>query len=211
MKNVIQLDHPLLNHFLTQMRDKNTTSTLFRESMKRLGILLAYEATRDLKLTPHAVETPLEKLKDAPLIAEKPVLISIMRAGNGMMEAMLEILPFAHAGHVGIYRDKFIQSTVEYFFKIPKDANDRPLLLIDPLLATGDTASAALTRLKEYGASNIRFICILAAPEGIKKIQNDHPDVKIYCVSIERGLNEDGFILPGIGDAGDRLYGSVPH
>ncbi|MBC7693504.1 MAG: uracil phosphoribosyltransferase [Methylotenera sp.] len=199
------LTHPVLQHKLTVLRDKTTTPNSFRLVVEEMSQLLAYEATRDLKLMKKRIETPLEAT-ESETVAESLLLISIMRAGNGMLDGMLRVLPFATVGHIGIYRDKFIKSTVEYYLRLPKVVKGKKVLLIDPLLATADTACAAIDRLKQYEVGPIRFVCLLAAPEGIAKMKKLHPDVEICTVSIERELDSRGYILPGLGDAGDRLY-----
>lgn len=205
-KNLHVIDHPVIQHKLTVLRNKETGPMAFRQIIEEVSQLLAYEATRDLKTHSIAVVTPLEKTKGLEL-SEHIVLVAIMRAGNGMLGGMLKILPFALAGHIGIYRDKFIASTVEYYLRLPKeDLKGKKVLLLDPLLATGDTACAAMDRLKEHGAESIRYVCILAAPQGVKKINEVHPDVEIFTLNLERTLDERGYLLPGVGDAGDRLY-----
>jgi uracil phosphoribosyltransferase len=176
--------------------------------MEELSQLLAYEATRDLGTKRTKVETPLETT-DTEMISEELVVVAIMRAGNGMLSGMLRILPFATVGHIGIYRDRFIKSTVEYYLRLPKNVEKKRVLILDPLLATGDTACAAIDRLKEYNVGAIRYVCLLASPEGIKNLKSHHPDVEIYTMSVERQLDERGYLLPGLGDAGDRLYDTV--
>lgn len=207
-KNLHIIDHPVIQHKLTVLRDKKTGPMAFRQIIEEVSQLLAYEATRDLKTHTIQVETPLEKTK-AQQLSEHIVLVAIMRAGNGMLGGMLKILPFALAGHIGIYRDKFIKSTVEYYLRLPKDLNGKKVLLLDPLLATGDTACAAVDRLKEHGAKAIRYVCILAAPEGVRRLNTVHPDVEIFTLNLERTLDERGYLLPGVGDAGDRLYDTL--
>ena len=176
--------------------------------LEEISEFLAYEVTKDLKTSLIKVQTPMAKA-DGELISEKIILIPIMRAGSGMLEGMLRILPFAAVGHVGIYRDKFIKNTVEYYFRLPKNAKGKRVIMLDPLLATGDTACAAIDRLKQYEVGPIQYVCLLAAPQGLKKVQILHPDVEIYTLSIEKGLDKNGYILPGLGDAGDRLFGTV--
>ena len=199
------VDHPVLRHKLTVMREKKTSPLSFRMIMEEISQFLAYEATRDLPLRKISISTPLEAV-EADQVSESPIIVSIMRAGNGMLPGMMRILPFAAVGHVGMYRDKFIHTTVEYYFRLPKDVKDRRILLLDPMLATGETASAAIDRLKTYGVGQIRFICLLAAPVGIRKLKAAHPDVEIYTTSLERCIDEQGYIRPGVGDAGERLY-----
>jgi uracil phosphoribosyltransferase len=197
--------HPVLQHKLAVMRDRKTSPFSFRMIMEEISQFLAYEASRDFPTTKTTIETPMEKL-EAEVVANPPMIVSVMRAGNGMLSGMMRILPFSPVGHIGIYRDKFIKTTVEYYFRLPKNSKGRKVLLLDPLLATGDTACAAIERLKQYKVGAIRYVCLLAAPEGIQKIKEMHPDVEIYTTSIERELNASGYILPGLGDAGDRLY-----
>ena len=202
------IEHPVMQHKLSLLRKKETRPAEFRRILSEISCMMAFEVTRDLKTKEVAIETPLEKTK-APLIADPVIVVSIQRAGSGMLEGMMQMLPFAKVGHVGIYRDKNIGSTVEYYFRIPNDAAGQRVILIDPLLATGDTAVAAIDRLKEYSVGPIHYVCILAAPDGIKKVQALHPDVNIFTLSVERELNKRGYILPGLGDAGDRLFDTV--
>jgi len=204
-KMVTVVSHPVLQHKLSRLRKTETGPAEFRMLLDEISCLVAYEATKDLSTEKISISTPLEKMK-SEMITEKLLVVSIMRAGNGMLGGMLEMLPFARVGHIGIYRDKFIKNTVEYYFRIPSDISGHKTLIVDPLLATGDTAVAAVDRLKEYSVGEITFVSILAAPEGILKLKNFHPDVKILTLSVERELNDKGYILPGIGDAGDRLF-----
>jgi uracil phosphoribosyltransferase len=199
------VEHPVLKHKLTVMREKKTSPLSFRMIMEEISQFLAYEATRDLPLKKIPISTPMEEL-EADQVSEAPIIVSIMRAGNGMLPGMMRILPFAAVGHVGMYRDKFIKNTVEYYFRLPKEVKGKRILLLDPMLATGETASAAIDRLKTYGVGQIRFICLLAAPEGIRHLKEVHPDVEIYTTSLERCIDEKGYIRPGVGDAGERLY-----
>lgn len=208
LKKVTVHEHPLLGHKLGVLRDRNTKSFGFRGVLEEISTMLAYELTRDLKTKQERIHTPLEATQ-AATIAETVVLISIQRAGSGMLGGFLRMMPFARVGHIGIYRDKFIQSTVEYYLRLPKKPEGERVFLLDPLLATGDTAVAAIRRLKESNVGEISFVCVLAAPQGIAKVQKEHPDVHIHCVSVERKLNEKGYIMPGLGDAGDRLYDTV--
>ena len=205
MKNVIVIEHPVLQHKLTVMRDKNAPSLVFRRTLNEASRLLAYEVTRDLETKEVDVETPLEKTK-GKMIKEDLIIVPIMRAGLGMMDGFLDALPFASVGHVGIYRDKLMNHTVEYYFKLPPNHKGKKVLLVDPLLATGDTAIATINRLKEYGVGQIRMVTLLSATVGINKIVERHPDVEIYTASVERELNDKGYLLPGLGDAGDRLF-----
>lgn len=207
MKNkVIVLDHPLLRHKLGYLRDKRTNSGDFRELVKEISRILAYEAMRDWKnLEKVAIETPIAPAK-VDRIANAPVVVSIMRAGNGMLDAVLSMIPFASSGFIGIYRDKFIHNTVEYYFKMPADIKGRKALLCDPLIATADTMIAALDRVKHYEVSEIAILSILASESAIERIHHFHPDVTIYALNVEREVNENGYLVPGLGDAGDRLY-----
>jgi len=204
------LRHPLLDHSLTRLRDKNTSPQGFRRVMERLSGLMAYEITRELHTRPKPIETPFTAM-DGVEIAEDIVIVPIMRAGFGMLEGLLQMIPFAQVGHIGIYRDKFINTTVEYYFRVPNDVSSKRVLLADPLLATGATAVASIDRLKEYQVGPIVFVSLLAAPEGLSALYAAHPDVPVYTLSIEKGLDENGFILPGVGDAGGRLYGTHIH
>lgn len=202
------MNHPVLQHKLSLLRDKNISSMIFRQIVEEMSQLIAYEATRDLKTAPNPVATPLEKTT-SPKIDEPLVIVAILRAGLGMLNGMMKILPFATIGHIGIYRDRFINATVEYYLRLPKTVKNQRVLLLDPMLASGDTACAAIERLKEYGVGKIRLLTLLAAPQGILKINRLFPDVEIYTVNLERDLNAKGYILPGMGDAGDRLYDTV--
>ena len=205
MSQVHVIEHPIFRHKLGILRNKNTSCHEFREVFAELSGPLAYEATQDLPLTEEEIETPLERTR-VQRIAEDVVVACILRAGEGMLDGFLRAIPFAKIGHIGIYRDRAMNHTVEYYFKLPADMKGKRVLLLDPLLATGDTALAALDRLRQYEVGPIKLITILSSQAGIDKIRRDHPDVDIYTLSIERGLNEQGFLLPGVGDAGDRLF-----
>jgi uracil phosphoribosyltransferase len=205
MKIFNQLSHPVLEHKLGYLREKKTQPYLFRNIIREISCFLAYEATRDLTTLPVEIETPLKATR-AKRILEPPVIITIMRAGNAMFESMMDILPFAQGGHIGIYRDKFIKNTVEYYFKLPDQCQNRPVLLVDPLLATGDTAIASIDRLKENNVGKIKFLAILVSPQGLERLHHFHPDVDVYALSLEDGLTDEGYLLPGLGDAGNRLY-----
>lgn len=207
MKNCRQLTHPVLNHKLAMLRDKNTHGIGFRGLMNELGKFLAYEASRDFLTEDFQVETPIARaIGKRP--KDYPIVVSILRAGSGLLEGVLETLPFASAGHIGIYRDKFIKNTVEYFFKLPENAKDKQVLLLDPMLATGDTAIASIDRLKQYEVGKITILSVLASPEGLEKLAYFHPEVEVICLSIEEGLDERGYLVPGIGDASERLFGA---
>lgn len=202
------LNHPILQHNLTKLRNRDTAPVDFRRVMDQLSALLAYEITRDLSVSNEPVSTPLEDTHGA-VVSDDLVIVSIMRAGNGMLDGLLRMLPFSRVGHIGIYRDKFIGNTVEYYFRLPDEVKGRKILLADPLIATGDTAVASIDRLKEYGVESIRFVSLLASPAGLAHLYDHHPDVEVYTLSVERELNAEGYILPGLGDAGDRLYGTA--
>lgn len=206
--NAMVIEHPVMLHLLTQLRNADTRPGEFRRIMSELSRLMAFEITRNLKTIMVDVQTPLEKAK-LPIIDEPVVIVSIMRAGNGMLDGMMQMLPFANVGHIGLYRDKFIKSTVEYYFKLPKDIEGKRIILLDPLLATGGTAVAAINRLKKYNVGPIDFVCLLASPKGLAEIAEESPEIPVYCVAIDRELNEKGYILPGLGDAGDRLFGTI--
>ncbi|MQV88366.1 uracil phosphoribosyltransferase [Sinorhizobium medicae] len=208
MDGVTVIGHPLVQHKLTIMRKKETSTAGFRRLLKEISTLLCYEVTRDLELTTERIETPLEET-DAPVLeGKKLVFASILRAGNGLLEGMLELVPSARVAHIGVYRDHETLQAVEYFFKAPDNINERLVIVVDPMLATGNSSIAAVEKLKERGARNIRFLCLLAAPEGIRNLQGVHPDVPIFTASIDSHLNELGYIVPGLGDAGDRMYGT---
>jgi uracil phosphoribosyltransferase len=208
MQGVHVVDHPLVQHKLTLMRDKRTSTAGFRELMREVALLLTYEVTRDLRLTTTRIETPLAAM-DAPILeGKKPVFASILRAGNGLLEGMLDLVPSARVAHIGIYRNPETLEPVEYYFKAPEDLADRVTIVVDPMLATANSASAAIERLRQRGARDIRFVCILAAPEGIARFQKAQPGVPIYTAAIDDYLNDHGYIVPGLGDAGDRLYGT---
>ncbi len=206
--NVTLVDHPLVQHKLALMRRKETRTAEFRQLLREIALLLGYEVTRDLPLTSVDIETPLTKMTAPRLEGKKMVLISILRAGNGLLEGMLDLIPSARVGHIGLYRDPETLVAVEYYFKVARDLSDRLVIVVDPMLATGNSAVAAVTRLKEEGANNIKFVCLLAAPEGIQAFSEAHPDVHIFTAAIDDRLNDHGYLVPGLGDAGDRLYGT---
>jgi uracil phosphoribosyltransferase len=207
-ENVTVVDHPLVQHKLALMRRKETRTAEFRQLLREIALLLGYEVTRDLPLTTAEIETPLTKMTAPRLKGKKMVLISILRAGNGLLEGMLDLIPSARVGHVGLYRDPKTLVAVEYYFKVPRDLSDRLVIAVDPMLATGNSAIAAIDRIKQEGATNIKFVCLLAAPEGIQAFGEAHPDVHVYTAAIDERLNDHGYIVPGLGDAGDRLYGT---
>lgn len=205
MKKFNLITHPIALHKLTKLRDKETQSGQFRDLMAELARLLTYEATTDLVLKEVSIETPMA-LTSASVIDDFPIVVSIMRAGNGMMEGILSMLPRASAGHIGMYRDKFINHTIEYFFKMPERTKGRMVLLAEPLLATGDTAIASVDRLKQFGVGKIRLLALIVSPVGLQKLHDIHPDVEVFTLAIDQGLDLEGNLLPGIGDAGNRLY-----
>jgi uracil phosphoribosyltransferase len=208
MQGVHVVDHPLVQHKLTLMRDKHTSTASFRQLLREIALLLTYEVTRDLRLTTLRIDTPLAPM-DAPILeGKKPVFASILRAGNGLLEGMLDLVPSARVAHVGIYRNPDTLEPVEYYFKAPDDLEERLVIVVDPMLATANSASAAIERLKARGARDIRFVCLLAAPEGIERFQRFQPGIPIYTAAIDEYLNDHGYIVPGLGDAGDRLYGT---
>ena len=208
MSNVTVVSHPLIQHKLTLMRDKKRSTKGFRQLLNEIGMLLAYEVTRDLRLELVETETPLETTM-APMIAGKKLVFApILRAGVGFLDGMLSLVPSARVAHIGLYRDPETLTAVEYYFKAPSDIADRMVVVIDPMLATANSAVAAIDRLKERGAKDIRFVCLLAAPEGIERLTGAHPDVKVWTAAIDSHLNDHGYIVPGLGDAGDRMYGT---
>ncbi|MDA7964970.1 uracil phosphoribosyltransferase [Ruegeria sp.] len=202
------VDHPLVQHKLTLMRDKGTSTAVFRQLLREITLLLAYEVTREMSLTTRHIETPMEEM-DAPILAGKKLaLVSILRAGNGMLDGVLELIPSARVGFVGLYRDEETLKPVQYYFKAPEGLKDRLVIAVDPMLATGNSSAAAIDLLKEAGATDIRFLCLLAAPEGVARMKEAHPDVKIVTAALDRELNSKGYIMPGLGDAGDRMFGT---
>ncbi|RDD60750.1 uracil phosphoribosyltransferase [Ferruginivarius sediminum] len=206
---VTVVDHPLVQHKLTQMRRRETPTPEFRRLARELSLLLAYEVTRDIPLDYMDIETPIAPMR-APVVAgRKLCLVSILRAGNGILDGMLDLIPHARVGHVGLYRDPKTLRPVEYYFKVPDALDERLTIVCDPMLATGHTAAAAVQKLKERGADNVKFLCLLAAPEGAKVLREAHPDVPIFTAAIDEKLNEKGYIVPGLGDAGDRIYGTA--
>jgi len=206
--NVVVLDHPLIQHKLTLLRDKETSTTGFRRLARELSLLMGYEVTRGLPLEMVRIETPIEAMEAPQLSGKKLCFVSILRAGNGLLDGMLDLVPGARVGHIGLYRDPHTLSPVEYYIKLPDDIGERMVIVVDPMLATGHSAAAAVARLKQAGATQIRFACLIAAPEGIKTFGEEHPDVEVFVCAIDRQLNDHGYICPGLGDAGDRLYGT---
>lgn len=208
MGDVHVIDHPLILHKLTIMRKKQTSTANFRRLAQELSMLMAYEVTRDFPTTLEPIETPLAPTESPVLDGKKIVFISILRAGGGILDGMLKIIPSARVGHVGLYRDPKTLVAVEYYFKLPQGMEDRDAIVVDPMLATGNSAAAAVARIKETNPRSIKFVCLLAAPEGIEHFHSEHPDVPIYTPAVDEKLNDKGYIVPGLGDAGDRLYGT---
>lgn len=207
-QNVRVIDHPLIRHKLTLLRDKNTSTNEFRDLLREVSLLMGYELLRDLPTEEVEIETPLEKMKGYRLAGKKLCIVSILRAGNGFLDGLLELVPSARVGHIGLYRDPEALIPVEYYLKFPEDLHSRQVIVVDPMLATGHSAVAAIDRVKASDATDIKFLCLLAAPEGLANIQEAHPDVTVYTAAIDRQLNDHGYILPGIGDAGDRIFGT---
>jgi uracil phosphoribosyltransferase len=207
-QNATVVDHPLVRHKLTLMRAKDTRTAEFRLLMREIALLLGYEVLRDLPLTTQSIQTPLATMESLKLEGKKLVLVSILRAGTGLLDGLLDLVPVARVGHIGLYRDPETLGAVEYYFKVPGNLEDRLVVVVDPMLATGNSAIAAVARLKEAGAKNIKFLCLLASPEGVTAFQDAHPDVPIFTAAIDDHLNDHGYIIPGLGDAGDRLYGT---
>ncbi len=208
MSNVHLIDHPLVQHKLTLMRRKDASTNTFRRLLNEISSLMAYEVTRDMPMQEIEVETPLETMVSKVIDGTKLVFVSILRAGNGILEGMLNIVPGARVGHVGLYRDPKTMVAVEYYFKMPKDMEERDIVVVDPMLATGNSAIAAVDRLKELNPKSIKFVCLLTCPEGTAAFHKAHPDVPIYTAAVDRQLNSHGYILPGLGDAGDRIFGT---
>ena len=208
MRNVHLIDHPLVQHKLTLMRRKDASTNTFRTLLNELSSLMAYEVTRDMPLQEVEVETPLETMTGKVIDGKKLVFVSILRAGNGILEGMLSVVPGARVGHVGLYRDPDTLAPIEYYFKMPQEMAERDIVIVDPMLATGNSAIAAVSRLKQLKPKSIKFVCLLTCPEGIAALQKAHPDVAIYTAAIDRQLNAHGYILPGLGDAGDRIFGT---
>jgi len=206
--NVTVVDHPLVQHKLTLLRHKETSTGDFRKLVREIGTLLAYEVMRDLPLTEVSIETPLQAMQSPVIEGKKLCLVSILRAGNGLLDGMLDLVPSARVAHVGLYRDPATLVAVEYYFKVPDNLAERLLIVVDPMLATGNSAIAAVERLKEAGAGEIKFVCLLAAPEGVKAFTEAHPEVPVFTAAIDDRLDDHGYILPGLGDAGDRIFGT---
>lgn len=208
MSKVFVMDHPLLQHKLTLIRDKNTGTKEFKELVKEVSMLMAYEVTRGLQLEDIEIETPVCKTKSKVISGRKLAIVPILRAGLGMVDGFLNLLPAAKVGHVGLYRDPETLEPVEYYCKLPTDVNERELIIVDPMLATGGSAKAAIKFIKDRGATNIKLVCLIAAPEGIDAVHETHPDIDIYVAAVDEKLNDHAYIVPGLGDAGDRLFGT---
>jgi uracil phosphoribosyltransferase len=206
--NVHVIGHPLVQHKLTLMRRKETCTSAFRALLEELAMLMAYEVTRDMPLESEQIETPLTTMQAPVLEGKKIVFITVLRAGIGMLDGMVRIVPSARVGHIGLYRDPETLAAIEYYFKVPNEMNDRDAIVVDPMLATGNSAVAAVTRLKRERPRSVKFVCLLAAPEGIENLRAEHPDVPIFTAAIDERLNDHGYIVPGLGDAGDRLFGT---
>ena len=206
--NLTVVDHPLVLHKLSLMRDKATPTAVFRQLLREISLLLAYEVCRDLPMTSMRIETPVAPM-DAPVLkGKKLVIVSVLRAGNGLLEGMLDLLPSARVGHIGLYRDPKTLQPVQYYMKVPEDIAERLTIVVDPMLATGNSVAAAVNRLKEKGAKKIRLVTLLSAPEGITRFHHEHPDVPIFTAALDEKLNDHGYIVPGLGDAGDRMFGT---
>jgi uracil phosphoribosyltransferase len=206
--NVHVIDHPLVQHKLSLMRNKEASTNSFRRLLNELSMLMAYEVTRDVPVQEVEVQTPLETMKTKVIDGKKLVFVSILRAGTGILDGMLSVVPGARVGHIGLYRDPKTLMAVEYYFKLPQNMEERDVIVVDPMLATGNSAIAAVERLKELNPKSIKFVCLLTCPEGVAAMQKAHPDVAIYTAAIDRELDEHGYILPGLGDAGDRMFGT---
>ncbi len=208
MNNVTILNHPLIQHKTTILRQVSTSNKEFRESVEEITMLMCYEALRDLPLEQVEIETPIQKTTKMVLAGKKLAIVPILRAGLGMVSGILQLVPFAKVGHIGMYRDEETLLPHEYYCKLPPDIDDRLIVVVDPMLATGGSACDAISQIKSYGGKHIKFLCLIAAPEGIKALNEAHPDVQIYCANVDEGLNENGYIVPGLGDAGDRIFGT---
>lgn len=202
------VDHPLVQHKLSLMREADTQSAVFRQLLREISQLLAYEVTRELPMTTKKIDTPMQPMEAPVLAGKKLALVSILRAGNGLLDGILELIPLARVGFVGLYRDEETLEPVQYYFKVPEALEDRLVIAVDPMLATGNSSAAAIDLLKKAGAKNIRFLCLLAAPEGVARMKEAHPDVPIITAALDEKLNENGYIVPGLGDAGDRMFGT---
>ena len=202
------VEHPLVQHKLTLMRDRETPSAVFRQLLREISTLLAYEVLHDLETVNKTIHTPLAEMQAPVLKGKKLCFVSILRAGNGLLDGMLDLVPSARVGHIGLYRDPETLTAVEYYLKLPEDIEDRQVIAVDPMLATGNSAAAAIQRLKQHGAKKIKLVCLLAAPEGVKTFQESHPDVPLFTAAVDQRLDDHGYIVPGLGDAGDRMFGT---
>jgi len=202
------VDHPLVQHKLTLMRRKEESTSKFRQLLREISLLLAYEVTRDLPLDSLIIDTPLASMEAPVLAGKKLCFVSVLRAGNGLLDGMLDLMPSARVGHVGLYRDPETLVAVEYYYKVPQDIGERLVIVVDPMLATANSAIAAVQRLRQGGAKHLKFVCLLAAPEGVQAFNQAHPDVELYTAAVDERLDEHGYIVPGLGDAGDRIYGT---
>lgn len=207
-RQVIEIKHPLIQHKLTLMRDKNSSTVKFRTLLHEISMLLAYELTRDLEMESKEIETPLTTMLAPVLKGKKLVFVSILRAGNGILDGMLQLIPSARVGHIGLYRDPKTLGAIEYYSKLPEDMENRDVIVVDPMLATGNSAIAAVRGVKDTNPKSIKFLCLLCVPEGIQAFHDEHPDVPIYTAAIDEKINDHGYILPGLGDAGDRMFGT---
>jgi len=207
-KNCTVINHPLVQHKLSIMRMEETPSAEFRRLLREISMLLAYEVTRDLPLTKVEIKTPITTMKAPVIDGKKITLVSVLRAGNGILDGMLELIPSARVGHIGLYRDPATLAPVEYYFKMPPDISQRDVIVVDPMLATGNSAAAAVSRMKSLSPLSIKFVCLIASPEGLEVFSDAHPDVHVYTASVDEKLNDHGYIVPGLGDAGDRIYGT---
>jgi uracil phosphoribosyltransferase len=206
--NLTVVEHPLVQHKLTLMRDKNTPSAIFRQLLREISLLLGYEVLRDLPMATTQIETPLAAMEAPILKGKKVVFVSILRAGNGLLDGLIDLVPSARIGHIGLYRDPKTLQPVEYYFKVPTDIAERQVVLVDPMLATGNSVAAAIQRLKDKGVKDIKLMTLLAAPEGIRRLRGSHPDVPVFTAAVDHHLNDHGYIVPGLGDAGDRMFGT---
>jgi uracil phosphoribosyltransferase len=206
--NLSVIDHPLIQHKLTRLRDEETSTDDFRRLVKEMSHMLAYEVTRDLPTENVTIRTPVAETSAPMITGKKPCIVAILRAGNGMLDGMLKLLPTASVGHIGLYRDPATLEPVEYYFKVPGDISERMVIVVDPMLATGNSAAAAIHRLKDHGVTNVKLVCLLAAPEGVTCMLDRHPDVMITVAALDDRLNDHGYIVPGLGDAGDRIFGT---
>ena len=207
-ENLTIVDHPLVQHKLTLMRNAQTSTAVFRQLLREISMLLAYEVTRDLKMTTKEIETPVCPMSAPTLAGKKLALISILRAGNGLLDGVLELIPSARVGFVGLYRDEETHRPIQYYYKVPSELQERRVIAVDPMLATGYSASAAIDLLKNSGAKDIKLMCLVAAPEGVEWMRKNHPDVQVVTASLDECLNDDAYIVPGLGDAGDRMFGT---